>query len=59
MKIEVTEHERNLIVAALQSINTLIAVSLSAKIYSQDAADDGPEVDIVRTPFQYPEGWDD
>lgn len=47
MKIDVTEHERNLIVQALLSVGTLVATTLAAKLHCQDPADNGPEVDIL------------
>ena len=53
MKITLTEHELRLVIAALQSCNTLIATSLAAKLFDQeDPTNDGPEVAILQ------ESWD-
>lgn len=49
MKINVTEHERALIVYALREVGGLIGLSLATKINTQDidTASDGPEVEIL------------
>jgi len=47
MKITVTEHELLIILEALKSQRTLIAMHLAAKLNAQDPADDGPEVAIL------------
>jgi hypothetical protein len=52
MKITVSEHERTIIILALQTVNTLVTVALANKILAQDPADEGSEVTILR------EGWD-
>ena len=47
MKIQVTEHELLIILEALKSQQTVIAMHLAAKLNAQDPAEDGPEVDIL------------
>ena len=60
MKIALTKHEQILIITALQETETLIGTALANKILAQDPANDGPEVEILRTvPDRWPgEGWD-
>lgn len=48
MKIEVTDHERHIIITALRDIGTLVSVSLANKILMQDPADEGAEIPILQ-----------
>jgi DNA-directed RNA polymerase subunit L len=51
MKIQVTEHEKMMIVVALQAYGTTLGDVLASKILAQsapDPADDGPEVELIR-----------
>jgi len=50
MKIDLTEHERDIVLVALREMNTIITNALAVKINAQDSADDGPEVGILSVP---------
>lgn len=67
MKITVSEHERTIIILALQTVDTLVTVALANKILAQDPADEGSEITILRRPIhdfmaehniEGWEGWD-
>lgn len=47
MKIELTEHERQIIITALMETKTVIGRTLANKLYMQDPTGDGPEVVIL------------
>jgi hypothetical protein len=47
MKINVTEHELQIILVTLRESNSMIAIHLAAKLNAQDTAEDGPEVAIL------------
>ena len=57
MKINVTEHERRVIVYSLQMAATRLSLDLAQRVHDQDATNDGPEVNILRAKLQE-EGWD-
>jgi len=50
MKIDLTEHEINIVIVALREMNTAIANTLAMKINAQDPTNDGPEVGILSVP---------
>jgi hypothetical protein len=58
MKINLTQHERNIVIAALVSVGTVISMHLAEKINQQDPAEDGSEVAILKSLAHLPEGWD-
>lgn len=47
LKIDMTEHERNVVIQALLGVGTIITIHLAEKINRQDPADDGNEVAIL------------
>ena len=49
MRIQITEHERNVVIQALMSVGTIITMHLAEKINQQDPTSDGPEVAILST----------
>jgi hypothetical protein len=60
MRLEITEHERNVIVGVLMDVNTVISLHLANKILAQtngDPTTDGPEVNAIRHLRQL-ESWD-
>jgi hypothetical protein len=50
MKINLTDHELQIIICVLREANSMIANHLATTILNQDPADDGPEVAILSVP---------
>jgi hypothetical protein len=48
MKVNLTEHERNVVIQALVGVGTIITMHLAEKINRQDPTDDGNEIGILR-----------
>ena len=55
MKVNLTEHERDIVICVLREANSMIAIALAEKINNQNPAEDGPEVEILNINR---EGWD-
>jgi hypothetical protein len=55
MRIQMTDHERAIIIQALVTVGTVITMHLAEKINRQDPADDGAEVAILKINR---DGWD-